>query len=193
MGQRLELRPQHVVLLGRELELADPLRDREPVEASEPVEREQRVMRRGERLLHAVDEAGPAAVGDRVALRHRAGAPQRPHEPRRLVGIVAERDREPGARDLRPRVGLVPVHPAAAVFDRNALPRRRPRAAAESLSRLEQEHRTPALRSLARRRDPGEAAADDDHVMGERGRHRRLRSFAIAMPPRSIALDPNTP
>src|SRR4029077_971253 len=43
--ERLELGPQYVALLVRELELGDPLGDRQTIEALEALDREQRVMR----------------------------------------------------------------------------------------------------------------------------------------------------
>ena len=85
----LELGREDVALLVVQLELVEPLGDRLAVEAREPVGAEQRVMGLWQRLLDAVDELVPAALGDRVPLGDRPGA-----------ALVAD---EPALRRRRPR------------------------------------------------------------------------------------------
>src|SRR6185437_8380401 len=81
------------------------------------------------------------------------------------VGVAGELDAEAGAGDLREGEGLVPVHPAAAVFDVVPAPRGRPRPAAEPVARLEQQGRPAVAGRFPRRGDAGEPAADHDHVV----------------------------
>ena len=78
---------------------------------------------------------------------------------------IGELDADAAARDLRPGVGLVPVHPAAAVLDLLAVPVGRPGAPAEAVLRLQQQRAAPRQRDLAGRRHAGEPAADHDHVV----------------------------
>ena len=170
------------------LELGEPLGDRDAVEAREPLDREQRVVRCGQRLARRRRRNGPS----RAARSRRAARPCRAalvaDVPRRDVRVVAEHDAEPGAGDLRPRVWLVPVHPARRRTRSGRRPsRRRPGPAAEAVARLEQQHGAAAQRRLARRGHAGEAAADDDHVGQVGGAHRRLPPSArvSAAAPRS--------
>ena len=117
-----------------------------------------------QRLPDAVDEPVPAAPGDLVALLidpDRRSEPTYQAAPRRRLS----RDAQPGTSDLRPRVGLVPVDPGAAVLDRRPVPRRGPRAPAKPIARLEQQDRAAAQGGLPRGGDAGEAAPNDDHVL----------------------------
>ena len=123
------------------------------------------MVRLRKRVLDAVHELVPATLGDRVALGDRPRAPLLAHEPARDVGLLADLDAEAGARDLRPHVRLVPVHPAAAELDVGAVPLERPGAPAEAVARLEQQRVGSAQRRLARGGDAGEPATDDDDVV----------------------------
>ena len=163
--KRLELGPEDVALLLVEVELLDALRDRLPVEARQLVRREERVVRKRKRLLDAVDELVPAPLGNRVALRDRPRAALVAHEPARDLRVLAELDPEPGTRDLRPDVRLMPVHPAAAELDVGVVPAVRPGAATQPVARLEEERGGPAQGRLAGGRDAREPTADDDDVV----------------------------
>ncbi len=66
-----------------------------------------------------------------------------PDEPARDLRVLAELDAEPGTRDLRPDVRLVPVHPTATELDVGVVPAVRPGAATQPVARLEQERRRP--------------------------------------------------
>jgi hypothetical protein len=68
--QGLELRLEHGSLLRVEVELLDPLGDRQPVETGQLVEREQRVVRIRQRFVNAVDKAVQprAAIASRSAM-----------------------------------------------------------------------------------------------------------------------------
>ena len=165
VGDGLELGREDVALLVVQVELVEPLGDRLVVEAREPVGAEQRVVGLRQRLLDAVDEQVPAALGDGVPLGDRPGAALVPDEPARDVGVLADLDPEAGAGDLRPDVGLVPVHPAAAELDVLVVPPARPGAPAEPVAGLEEERLGPAERGLASRSDAGKPAPDDDDVV----------------------------
>src|SRR6202000_1626659 len=84
-----------------------------------------------QRLVDAVDEPVPAAPDDRVTVGDRALVTLGADIPARVIGLAGDGHGQPGAGQLRERVGLVPVDPGAAVFDRVTLPGRAPRAAAE--------------------------------------------------------------
>ncbi len=175
------------MLLARQLEFGDAFGDRESIKAREALEGQQRVVGRGQSLVDAFDEAAPTAVGDRVALADRRRVPLVADEPGGDLGVVAECDAESRASDLGPRVRLVPVHPAAAVLDRDAVPRGRPGAAAEPIACLEQQDRPASQCGLAGRRHPGEPAPDNDHVNGRR-LPRGVRGHATARRPQPVAL-----
>src|SRR6185437_4985801 len=81
------------------------------------------------------------------------------------VRAARQLEAEAGAGDLREGERLMPVHPAAAVLDVVPAPRRRPRAAAQPLARLEQQRRAAVAGRLPRSRDAGEPAAHHDHVV----------------------------
>ncbi len=161
----LELGREHVALLVVELDLLHPLGHRQPVEALEQVDPQQRVVRGREGVVDAVDEPVPAAPGDRVALGDRALAALVADEPRGDLGVGAQVDRQAGAGDLRPGVGLVPVHPAAAVLDVDALPGRRPGAAADAIAGLQQERFEAGVGGFASGGDAGKSPADHDNVV----------------------------
>jgi hypothetical protein len=165
VGDGLELGGQHVVGLVVEVELREPLGHRQPIEPFELAERGERRVWLGQRLPDAVDEPVPAAQSDRVALLDRAGAALVAHVPVGATGVLADRDREPGSRQLRERVRLVPVHPRTAVLDREPVPVGAPGAPAEPVTRLEQQRPAAPDRALASGCDTGEAAAHDDDVI----------------------------
>src|SRR6185312_10017773 len=135
--QRLELGGEHVALLLVEVELVDPLGDRLRVESRELVAGQERIVGKRERLLDAVHEPVPPALGDLVSPRDRAGAPLVSHEPAGDLRVSAELD-----------VGVVPAV--------------RPRAPAEAITRLEEERRASAQSGLSRRSYAREATPDDD-------------------------------
>ena len=136
--------------------------------------REERVVRKRERLLDAVDELVPAPLGNRVALRDRPRAALVAHEPARDLRVLAELDPEPGPRDLRPDVRLMPVHPAAAELDVGVVPAVRPGAATQPVARLEEKGGGPAQGRLAGGGDAREPTADDDDVVHGRRIYPRL-------------------
>ena len=96
VGERLELRPEDVVLLLVQVELVDPLCDRLAVEAGELVDRVERIVRQRESLVDSGDELVPAALGDGVAIGYRARAALLAGEPARSRRVLAAL-----ARDLR--------------------------------------------------------------------------------------------
>jgi hypothetical protein len=180
-GERLELGLEDGPLLVAQRELIEPLGDRQPVEPGQPLDCQQRIVRVREHLLDAVHEPIPAASRDRIALVDRARSSLLADVPACLEGRRGQLHREPGAGDLRPRVGLVPVDPAAAVFDRHAFPRSGPGATPEPVARFEQQHRAPAERRLACGGHAGEAAPDHDHVVRVlAGAHRRPPSARVS-------------
>jgi len=128
--ERLELGGEDVALLVVQIELVHPFGDGLAVEPCKAIAREERVVRKRERVLDAVDELIPAALGDRVPLGKRSWVALVADEPARDLGVFAEFDGEPRARDLRPHVRLVPVHPSAAELDVGVVPALRPRAPA---------------------------------------------------------------
>ena len=162
--QRLELRLEHGTLLLAQLELVEPVGDRQPVEPRQHVQCVKRIVRVRERVADAVDEAVPAPLGDGVPLGDRPLAPLAAHPPVRPLRVGAQLHAETGAGDLRPGVRLVPVHPRAAVLNRDPVPLGAPGPTAEPVTRLEQQHRTASEGELARRSHAGKAPADDDHV-----------------------------
>ena len=165
VGERLQLGPQHLAVLVVEVELVHPLGDREPVDPRQLLDREHRVVRVRQRPLDAVHELQPAAVGDRVSLGDRPAAPLVADVPGGHVGVARQLDGQAGAGDLGEGVRLVPVHPAAAVLDLVAVPRSRPGAAAQPVAPLQQQHAATVPRRLTGGGDPGEPAADHDHVV----------------------------
>ena len=162
--ERLELRPQHLVLLAVETKLLHPLGDREPIEPLQLGRFQQRVVRVGECRPHPLHEPVPALLGDHVALADAAASPLPVDVPGGAVGVARELDGEAGARDLAPGVRLVPVHPSAAVLDLLAVPRCRPGAPAEPVTGLEQQHVATGQRRFSRRCHTGKPASDHDHV-----------------------------
>ena len=134
MNDRLELRRQHVVLLVVEVELCHPLGHREAIKPLQQVDPKQRVIRCRQRLIDALDELIPASLGDGVALHDGTFAALVPHKPSCDVCVGTEVDGQAGSGDLRPGVGLMPVHPAAAVLDVDAVPGSCPGAAADAIA-----------------------------------------------------------
>ena len=145
-------------------------------------------MRERQRLADAVDEPVPPALRDRVALLDRSRPALVADEPAGALGVVADLDAQPGARDLRPRVRLVPVDPGAAVLDRRSRSTAAVHVRPPSRSRASSSSTEPAAqRGLARGGDAGEAAADDDHVVHHAtssGSHRPPRAGARRHRPR---------
>ena len=168
VGERLQLSPQHLAVLVVEVELVHPLGDREPVDPRQLIDRERRVVRVRQRPLDPVHELQPAAVGDRISLGDRPGAPLVAHVPGGHVGVARQLDGQAGAGDLGERVGLVPVHPAAAVLDLVAVPGCRPGAAAQPVAPLQQQHTATVPCRLTGGGDPGEPTADHDHIVHAR-------------------------
>ena len=162
---RLELGLQHVALLLVEVELLDPLGDREPVEARELVQRGQRGVRLRQRLANAVDEAVPPAARDRVPFLDGSRPALVADVPVGASGVVAELDREPRPGQLGEGVRLVPVHPGAAVLDGEPLPLGAPGATSEPVASLQQQGPAAPLRALAGGGDAREATPDNDHVI----------------------------
>ena len=66
------------------------------------------------------------------------------------------------ARDLRQRIAIGGMQPAAAEVERVTAGLMRPGAAAEPVARFEQQARHAGIGELARRADTGRAAADHD-------------------------------
>ena len=186
MGERLELGGQHVALLVGESSSSSRRSaiDSRSNRASASIANSGSCGTR-QRLAHAVDEPVPAAPRDRVALARSspdaalgADVPARP--PRRRLRAATAQAR---ARDLRPRVRLVPVHPGAAVLDRRPVPSPTVQVRPPSRSRASSSSDRPApQRRLAGRGDAGEAAADDDYVV-----HARAPSPAAARRPSPTA------
>ena len=160
----LELGGQHVALLRVVAELVHPLLDRLQVERRQRVDCEERIVRTRQRRCSRRNEAAVGAQHDRVALLGRTGAALAVDAPRHQLRCGALTDALTRPQQLGPRVGLMPVHPAAAELDLLAAPLRRPRATAEAVARLDQRAVESRERQLARGRDAREASADDDRI-----------------------------
>src|SRR4029078_13687837 len=122
----------HVALLRVVAELVHPLLDRLQVERRERVDREERIVRARPRRGRRRDEAAVRALHDRVALLGGARAALAIHAPREQLGCGALADALTRSQQLRPCVGLMPVHPAAAELDLLAAQLRAPCATAET-------------------------------------------------------------
>ena len=162
--ERLELGREHVALLGAEAELGHALRDRLGVERRQRREREERIVRARQRRGAGSTKRFQAlsAIAWRSAIGPLRRSPSTAHVT--SSGSSLSADALAGARQLGPGVRLVPVHPAAAHLDVVSAPVAVPGAPAEPVARLDQRAVEPGDRQLARRRDSGEPASDDDRI-----------------------------